>query len=100
MIHKRANPTAADVTPAEATLERISLERRKELIGEGNRFFDAMRNNETITRYTSEADRFYHVVLDAEARSFDRTYYRTLLPIPVSETNVNAPIRAQQNPGY
>ena len=100
VIHKRANPDAADLTEAEATLPRISLERRKELVGEGNRFFDAMRNNETITRYTSPADQGYHPLLRPESSTFNRTYYRTLLPIPVSEINVNAPIRAQQNPGY
>lgn len=99
-IHKRANPDAADVDAADATLERISLERRKELIGEGSRFFDAMRNNETVIRYTSESDRGFHPSLDPEARKFNRTYYKTLLPIPISETNVNAPIRGQQNPGY
>ena len=100
VIHKRANPEAADLTAADATLERISLERRKELIGEGSRFFDAMRNDETITRYTNEADRGFHPSLDDVSRSFNRTYFRTLLPIPLSETNVNAPIREQQNPGY
>ena len=99
-IHKRANPKAADITAAEATLERVILERRKELIGEGSRFFDAMRNNETITRYTNEENRGFHPSLDDVSRSFNRTYFRTLLPIPLSETNVNAPIRAQQNPGY
>ena len=100
VIHKRANPKAADITAAEATLERVILERRKELIGEGSRFFDAMRNDETITRYTNEEDRGFHPSLDDVSRSFNRTYFRTLLPIPLSETNVNAPIRAQQNPGY
>lgn len=36
------------------TLERVLTERRKELVGEGHRFFDAMRNNETIVRYESQ----------------------------------------------
>ncbi|MCS2346761.1 RagB/SusD family nutrient uptake outer membrane protein [Bacteroides fragilis] len=35
---------------ADATVERIILERRKEMIGEGQRYFDALRNNETIVR--------------------------------------------------
>lgn len=99
-IAKRANPEMADLTAAETTLERISLERRKEFVGEGHRFFDAMRNNEKIVRYTSEADKGHHNDLKVESRQFDRTYFRALLPIPSSETNANPVLRAQQNPGY
>ena len=96
----RANPNATPVTEAEATVARISTERRKELVGEGHRLFDAMRNNETISRYTSEEDRGYHSPLNEEARSFDRTFFKVLLPIPQAELDVNPTIAAQQNPGY
>ena len=96
----RANPNATPVADADATVARISKERRKELVGEGHRLFDAMRNNETITRYTSEADRGYHSPLNEEARSFDRTFFKVLLPIPQGEIDVNPTIAAQQNPGY
>ncbi|MBQ4055829.1 MAG: RagB/SusD family nutrient uptake outer membrane protein [Bacteroidaceae bacterium] len=96
----RANPNATPVAEADATVARISKERRKELIGEGHRLFDAMRNNETITRYTSEADQGYHAALNEEARSFDRTFFKVLLPIPQGELDVNPTIAAQQNPGY
>lgn len=96
----RANPDATPVAEADATVARISKERRKELVGEGHRLFDAMRNNETITRYTSEADRGYHSPLNEEARSFDRTFFKVLLPIPQGEIDVNPVIAEQQNPGY
>lgn len=96
----RANPNATPVAEADATVARISKERRKELVGEGHRLFDAMRNNETITRYTSEADMGYHSPLNEEARSFDRTFFKVLLPIPQAEIDVNPTIAAQQNPGY
>lgn len=96
----RANPNAAPVAEADATVARISKERRKELVGEGHRLFDAMRNNETVTRYTSEADRGYHSPLNEEARSFDRTFFKVLLPIPQGELDVNPTIVEQQNPGY
>lgn len=99
-IVKRANPNAATIADADATLARIIIERRKELVGEGQRFFDAMRNNETIVRYTSESDKGFHYSLDPESQKFDRTYYRAILPIPVSETNANPNIAKQQNPGY
>lgn len=98
-IIKRANPDAESV--ATATLELVLTERRKELIGEGHRFFDALRNNLTITRYTDEAARGYHYSLaEPKSRKFDRTYYRTILPIPINEVDANAEISKQQNPEY
>lgn len=99
-IVKRANPDAATVADADATLDRVILERRKELVGEGHRFFDAMRNNETIVRYTSDADKGFHYSLNAESQKFNRTYFRAILPIPVTETDANSNIAKQQNPGY
>lgn len=96
----RANPAAAEVSEADATVNRIMKERRKELIGEGQRFFDAMRNNETITRYTTEDTKGFHYSLSTESKSFDRTYFRAILPIYVDEINANPNLKAQQNPEY
>ena len=42
-IVQRANPVK-EVTAAEYTLDRVLEERSKELIGEGHRFFDMLRN--------------------------------------------------------
>lgn len=81
-------------------LKRTLLERRKELVGEGQRFFDAMRNNETVVRYTSEAEQGWHYSLIKEAQSFDRTFTKAILPIPISETNANPVLKGEQNPGY
>ncbi|MDO4702528.1 RagB/SusD family nutrient uptake outer membrane protein [Tannerella sp.] len=95
----RANPDATPV--ADATLKRILTERRKEFIGEGHRFFDAMRNNETIVRYEDDANIGYHYPLAVnESKKFDRTYFRVILPIPIDEVDVNPEIKKQQNPGY
>lgn len=101
-IAKRANPaTTESITAANISLDRVLKERRKELVGEGHRFFDAMRNNLTITRYEDETNRGRHYILTVpESRKFDRTYYRIILPIPVSETGANPVIKLQQNPGY
>ena len=77
------------------------MERRKELVGEGQRFFDAMRNNETITRYTNEDEKGWHYSINKESQK-----YSTVLILgrfyqyPVSETNANPTLKAQQNPGY
>lgn len=96
----RANPASEEI--AEPTLEDVLTERRKELVGEGHRFFDALRNNLKITRYTNESeDLGYHYSLgEIKSRSFDRAYYRTILPIPMSEVDANQEIAKQQNPGY
>lgn len=99
-IVQRANPQATAITEANITLKNIIIERRKELIGEGQRFFDAMRNNETIVRYTDETDKGHHYSLIPESQKFDRTYFRVLLPIPVDEVNANENLRNQQNKGY
>jgi starch-binding outer membrane protein, SusD/RagB family len=92
--------TAKHATASTITLTQILWERRKELIGEGQRFFDAMRNNETIVRYTRTADQGWNAPLKSYAMSYDRTYYKALLPIPQSEIDANAVIAKQQNTGY
>lgn len=99
-IVQRADPNNATVTQDNITLDQILWERRKELVGEGQRFFDALRNNETIVRYTSTADQGWQQALTKEAMSFDRTYYKTILPIPETEIDANAVIAKQQNPNY
>ena len=96
----RANPDATPVSEANATVERITIEKRKELVGEGHRFFDAMRNNETVVRYTDVNNRGFHYILYPESQKFDRTYFRAILPIPLAEIQVNQNIKGQQNPGY
>lgn len=89
------------VVEADVTLDRILKERRLELVGEGQRFFDAMRNGKTITRYTGTADKGWHSTLpDMKSASFDNTYYRAILPIPKVEVDANPLIKDQQNKGY
>lgn len=92
----RANPNSEPVL--EPTLDRILDERRKELVGEGHRFFDLLRNGKMVVRYTNDADQGFHLPLDADSRSFDVNYFRVLLPIPQSEMTANG--NMVQNPGY
>ena len=79
------------------------MERRKELFGEGHRFFDALRNNQTIVRKEStkefpEIAETSHLKMVDESVSFDWNYYRVVLPIPKAEMNSNP--NMQQNPTY
>ncbi len=98
LVKNRTTTVASLATVDNITLDRILIERRKELIGEGQRYFDALRNNETITRYTSEADKGWHKTLSKEAQSFDRDYFKAIAAIPQAEINANPNIK--QNTGY
>lgn len=91
-IRKRANPDAADVT---ATLENILWEKAIEMIGEGHRFYDLLRNNLTVDRSTNWAN---CIIPAKQSVTFNRDYFRAILPIPQSEMNTNKEM--EQNPGY
>ena len=93
-IVQRANPKK-EVTAEEISLERVLKERRKELVGEGHRLFDAMRNNQTIERKGTSHN---SDLLLPETRKYDWNYYKIVLPIPQSEINVNP--NMVQNEGY
>lgn len=90
------NTALAPATVATITLDMILDERSKELYGEGHRFFDLMRTNKSIT-YNDE---FGNLTIITRTKTIDRSFNRTILPIPLGELNANPPIRAQQNPGY
>ena len=91
-IVKRANP--ANAVTGTVTLEQVIKERRKEFVGEGHRQFDAMRNNETLTRSGG-----WHIPgLIDEVKSYDRNYFHAILPIPRYEIDANN--NMEQNPGF
>jgi len=92
----RANPNATPETAP--TLDRVLDERRKELVGEGHRFFDLLRNGKRVVRYTSDLDQGFHLPLDNDSQSFDVNYFRAILPIPDTEMKANP--NMVQNPGY
>jgi hypothetical protein len=87
-----------DFTGKTVTLDDVLTERRIELVGEGHRFFDAIRNHKRITRSTDNT--FKHLPgIQPEAWDFDWDYYKVVLAVPVHEVNANSEI-GQQNPGY
>lgn len=94
-IVKRAMPEAADVV---ATLTTVLDQRAIELVGEGHRFFDLMRNNLTSDR--SGENRWNYLFPNPLSEKFTQDYFRIILAIPQSELNANINIRGQQNPGY
>jgi hypothetical protein len=78
----RVRTDDATAVVAGVTLDRILLERRKELIGEGHRFFDLMRNGLPLVR--TGADHFLTAPLNVLP-----TDYRVIQPIPRYELDVN-----------
>jgi len=94
-IVQRANP-AKTVVGTTVTLDRVIKERRKEFVGEGQRQFDALRNNETIKRIGG-----WHIPgLLTEVTSYNRDYFHAILPIPRYEIDANPTMKNHQNPGY
>lgn len=84
------NGKANSLDLSELTYERIFNERRKELVCEGHRFFDALRDGKTLTR---DYEGFF-----GEVGNIHWNDHRIVLPIPIEEINANANIR--QNKGY
>ncbi|MEN6619569.1 MAG: RagB/SusD family nutrient uptake outer membrane protein [Rikenellaceae bacterium] len=93
VIRKRANPSVANVT---ATDDLIQIERRKEFIGEGHRFFDQMRLGKSITR--KDSDGYNFAVSAGCPETITWSYDRIVLPISHTERQIYPAL--QQNPGY
>jgi len=89
-IRKRANPAAADEP---VNIDLVMKERRKELIGEGHRFFDIMRLGVSVDRQCATS--FMHAD-ECPTVGWDQVY--CVLPIPRHEINLNPDILP--TPGY
>jgi tetratricopeptide (TPR) repeat protein len=94
-IRKRS-PNLAAATAATVSLDMILDERSKELYGEGQRFFDMIRLNKSITFN----DEIIGISVATRPKTIDRTFFKILLPISQTEINANPGMQAQQNPGY
>ncbi|MDY8135803.1 RagB/SusD family nutrient uptake outer membrane protein [Aquimarina sp. 2201CG5-10] len=91
IIIQRADPAASpSAETGQALLDKIILERRKELAYEGFRLYDLTRYGMTFNKFRQDAD---PITISAPEN-------RTILPIPIDEINVNPNIAGQQNPGY
>lgn len=87
-IVKRADPAAADVDlSGEELVDRVLLERRKELAFEGNRLFDLNRKGKDVTNIQSDAQ-----------TTFEHPHNRFIMPVPYDEMNANS--NMVQNPGW
>lgn len=94
-IRKRS-PNLPAATAGTITIDMILDERSKELYGEGQRFFDMIRLNKTITFN----DEVIGISVATRPKTIDRAFFKTLLPISQTEINANPAMQSQQNPGY
>jgi starch-binding outer membrane protein, SusD/RagB family len=94
-IRKRS-PALAPVTAANISLDIILNEKSKELFAEGQHYFDMIRLNKSITFN----DEYIGISLASRATTINRSFNKTLLPVPIAEINANPGIKAQQNAGY
>ena len=100
-IVSRANPDNS-VEGTTISLERVMTERRKELVGEGHRFFDALRDGGSVDRHDvkgqSKISSTKHYITKAEKMNFSWDYYKCVLAIPKAEIDANQ--NMEQNPVY
>ena len=98
-IVQRANPNNS-VEGEIITVDRVKKERRKELVAEGHRMFDALRDGGQITRHDEDTggntSRTKHFTMEDEP--YDWNFYKIVLPIPTREMKANQNMK--QNPGY
>jgi starch-binding outer membrane protein, SusD/RagB family len=85
----RARANAAAITGSDVTLDFILDERARELIGEENRRMTLMRTGTLVSRVAGRGLKITGIAVK-----------HLLLPIPLSEIQLNKDAVLEQNPGY
>lgn len=96
-IVNRANPSNS-VVGQTITLDRVLTERRKELVDEGHRMYDVIRNGLTVKRVDEKDSKMSKTKHFAEDKEYNWDFYKIILPIPKAEMTTNK--NMEQNPGY
>lgn len=89
-------PKLAAATAATVNDDMILDERSKELFAEGQRFFDMIRKNRSITF----DDEFGNIAISQRTKTIDRSFGKIILPISQDEINANPALASQQNDAY
>lgn len=104
MIRQRAGLTELKELTAEAFQKAVTFERRCELIGEGHRWFDEVRQNTFVNdiqtmmyNYRDKRDNTHNSIYTIYATRV--TQNSALYPIPYEQLHVREGLY-QQNPGY
>ena len=93
------NAEAGKVTSAQMTMDFLLDERIRELVGEENRRYTLCRTGKLAERVKMMVDKWAESTPSKAISGFDASKH-TLLPIPLSEIQLNKDADLQQNPGY
>ncbi len=93
------NATAGKVTAAQMTIDFLLDERIREMVGEENRRYTLCRTGKLAERVKMMMDKWAEGTESKKITGFDASKH-CLLPIPLSEIQLNKDADLQQNPGY
>lgn len=93
------NAEAGKVTAAQMNMDFLLDERIRELVGEENRRYTLCRTGKLAERVKMMMDKWAESTASKAISGFDASKH-TLLPIPLSEIQLNKDANLEQNPGY
>ena len=93
------NAEAGKVTASQMNIDFILDERIRELVGEENRRFTLMRTGELTNRVNMIVKSWAEGTDSKKITGYDASKH-TLLPIPLTEIQLNKDADLEQNPGY
>ena len=93
------NATAGAVSAADMSLDFLLDERIRELVGEENRRYTLCRTGKLAERVQMMMSKYAEATQSKALTGFDANKH-CLLPIPLSEIQLNKDADLQQNPGY
>ena len=93
------NADAGKVTSAQMTMDFLLDERIRELVGEENRRYTLCRTGKLAERVQMMMSKWAEGTESKAISGFDASKH-TLLPIPLSEIQLNKDADLGQNPGY
>jgi hypothetical protein len=97
--YRAVDPQAGKVTSSQIDIDFILDERIRELVGEENRRFTLMRTGELTNRVNMMVNKWAESTESKKISGYDPSKH-TLLPIPLTEIQLNKDAVLEQNPGY
>lgn len=97
--YREIAPSAGVVYSSDIDIDFILDERIRELVGEENRRFTLMRTNELTNRVNMMVNYWPETDSQKTIEGYDSSIH-TLLPIPLTEIQLNKDADLEQNPGY
>lgn len=97
--YRELNPEAGKVTKDMINIDFILDERIREMVGEENRRFTLMRTGELANRVNMMVTKWQETAANKKLTGFDATKH-ILLPIPLTEIQLNKDAELTQNPKY